>query len=364
MNEIGFGIIGCGAISAAHIDAVENTPGARLAAVSDIAQERAEKVAREHNCAAYTDYHAMLERPDVQVVNICTGSGIHMEPAVAAARAGKHVIVEKPLEVNLARVDAIIGACAENGVKLACIFQSRFWEASRWLRQAVAEERFGRVVLGDAYVKWFRSQEYYDQGVWRGTWRFDGGGALMNQGIHSIDALQWLMGPIASVQAYTACLAHERLEVEDTAVAVLRFRNGALGVIEGATSTCPGYPRRLEIHGAEGGCVLVDDRLAELHAGRFSDAERDRLLNEFQAKQASTSFKDPMAFSFEGHRRQIADMVECIKTGRQPVVDGQEARKSVEIIIAIYTSAMTGRAVELPLRADPEEIRRIHAAAE
>ena len=361
MKEIGFGIVGCGAISAAHIDAILHTPGAKLVAVSDIAPARAESVAAKYNCAAYTDYNEMLKRSDLQVVNICTGSGIHMEPAVAAANAGKHVMVEKPLEVTLTRADAIIDACTRNNVKLGCIFQSRFGEVNQWMRQSVQDGNFGRLVLGDAYIKWYRSQEYYDQGAWRGTWRFDGGGVLMNQGIHSIDFLQWLMGPVASVKAYTACLAHERLEVEDTATAILRFKSGALGVIEGTSSVYPGYPRRTEIHGSEGSCVLVDDKLTELLAGRFSDDERAQILERFAGKQESTSFKDPMAFSFEGHRKQVADMVECVLTDKTPVVDGPEARRSIEIILAIYTSAITGEEVSLPLVEDPEVIKAIHA---
>ena len=361
MNDIGFGIVGCGAISAAHIHAVKATPGARLVAVADVVKERAESVASQHGCDAYDDYKEMLKRPDIHVINVCTGSGIHMEPAVAAAKAGKHVVVEKPLEVTLERADAIINACRDNNVKLACIFQSRFADKSQWLYKAVEEERFGRLVLADAYIKWYRSQEYYDQGAWRGTWRFDGGGALINQGIHSIDVMQWIMGPVLSVQAYTACLAHERVEVEDTAVAILHFASGALGVIEGATSIYPGYPRRLEIHGSKGSCVIVDDKIEELHSDSYSEEEIAQLKANGTAGQKTKAFQDPMAFSFEGHRRQIKDLVECIHTGRTPLVDGLQARKSVEIIMAIYASAISGQRVNLPLSVDPEEIRQIHA---
>ena len=178
--------------------------------------------------------------PELDVVCICTPSGAHMEPAVQAARAGKHVVVEKPLEITLPRCDAIIAACDAAGVRLCTIFPSRFTPANLRLKEAIDLGRFGRLTLGDTHVKWWRTQQYYDSGGWRGTWQLDGGGALMNQAIHNVDLLYWLMGDVASITALTATLAHERIEVEDTAVAALRFKNGALGVIEAATSAYPG----------------------------------------------------------------------------------------------------------------------------
>ena len=195
----------------------------------------------------------------MEAVTIATPSGAHMEPAVAAAKAGKHVVVEKPLEVTLKKCDRIIEACDKAGVKLAAIFPSRFHDSSKLMKQAVDAGRFGRLTLGDAYVKWYRTQQYYDSGAWRGTWALDGGGALMNQAVHTVDLLAWLMGPVAEVQANTATLAHERIEVEDTAVATLQFANGALGIIEATTAAYPGVPQadraaRLDrLGGARGG---------------------------------------------------------------------------------------------------------------
>src|SRR5690606_2675649 len=229
-RSFGFAVIGAGAIAQAHIDSIQTIPGARLIGLWGRTPERAKQAAQRHGCLWEPEMEKLIERSDVDVVVVATASGFHMEPAVAAARAGKHLVVEKPLEVTLERCDAIIEAAQEHGVKLACIFQSRFAPANRFVRDAAAQGRFGRLVLGDAYVKWHRPQSYYDQAEWRGTWKFDGGGALMNQSIHQIDLLQWMMGPVESVFAHTDCLAHSGLEVEDTAAAVLRFASGALGV--------------------------------------------------------------------------------------------------------------------------------------
>ncbi len=212
---IGFGLIGCGMIAKFHAKAVADLRGAKVVGCFDTFPASADRLAGEVGCQAYHELDKMLANPDIQVVTICTPSGAHMEPAVAAARAGKHVIVEKPLEITLSRCDAIIQACDKAGVTLSTIFPSRFHESSQLLKAAVDGGRFGRLTVGDAYVKWFRTQQYYDSGAWRGTWKFDGGGALMNQAIHSVDLLTWLMGPVVELSARTATLAHERIEVED-----------------------------------------------------------------------------------------------------------------------------------------------------
>ena len=223
----GFGIIGCGMISRFHAKAIGEVRGAKLIACFDQSPAAADKLAADTGCKAYHALGDMLADPGVQVVTIGTPSGAHAEPAVAAARAGKHVIVEKPLEITLRRCDAIIAACQKAGVVLSTIFPSRFHDAAQELKRAVDAGRFGRLTLADAYVKWYRSQAYYDSGAWRGTWDLDGGGALMNQAIHSVDLLRWLVGPVAEVRAQTALLAHQRIAVEDTAVATIQFANGA-----------------------------------------------------------------------------------------------------------------------------------------
>lgn len=344
-----FGIVGTGLIADFHAKAIGEIPGSTVIACMDRIPERAESFAKKYGCKGYADLDAFLAHPGLEIVNICTPSGSHMETAVAAAQAGKHLIVEKPIEITLERIDAIIEACEKNRVSLCGIFPSRYHEAAGLVKQAVEERRFGQITLGSAYVKWFRNQEYYDKGGWKGTRRFDGGGALMNQSIHAIDLLQWFMGPVESVMAYSATLGHERIEVEDTAVAALRFKNGALGVIEGSTAVYPGFLKRIEISGVSGSAILEEENLktwsfAEERGGDAAIHER------FAAKTASGGgAADPAAIGYHGHRKQFEEVIAAIKAGKKPLVDGREARKAVEIILAIYRSAETGREVELPL---------------
>lgn len=351
--ELGFGIIGCGLIAKFHARAIADVPGTRLAACYDVVGAAAEKIAQEFGCKAYSDLDAMLADPNVHIVTVATPSGAHMEPAVAAAKAGKHVIVEKPLEITLDRCDAIIRACEEAGVVLSTIFPSRFHGSSRLLKAAVEERRFGKLTVGDAYVKWWRTQQYYDGGAWRGTWKLDGGGALMNQAIHSVDLLVWLMGPVAEVSARTALLAHERIEVEDVAMALLRFECGALGVIEATTAAYPGYLKRIELHGDQGSAVMEEEDIVkwDFAEARPQDEEIRRKMAEKVSGGGGAS--DPAAIGHHGHARQFADVVEAIRQGRKPLVDGQEGRRSVEVIMAVYQSAETGSVIRLPLPADP-----------
>lgn len=347
---VGFGIIGTGMISRFHARALDDIRGAQVVACFDRAPERAEAFAREIGCAAYSSLDEMLADPSVDAVSITTPSGSHMEPAVAAARAGKHVIIEKPLEVTLKKCDKIINACEKHGVKLSTIFQSRFHESSLNLKKAVDQKRFGRLTLGDAYVKWWRSQEYYDSGAWRGTWELDGGGALMNQAIHTVDLLTWVMGPVVEVKAMTATLAHERIEVEDVAVATLRFENGALGVIEASTAVNPGYLKRIELHGTEGSAILEEE---DIKAWDFAKKRRSdaAILKAMQSsKSTGGGAADPAAIGHHGHALQFRDFVKAINNDSTPAIDGPEGRRSVEIILAIYKSAQTGRTVKLPFK--------------
>jgi UDP-N-acetyl-2-amino-2-deoxyglucuronate dehydrogenase len=350
---VGFGIVGCGMISNFHARALEETRGARLVACFDQRTDAARKFAESAGCKPYDALDDMLRDPAVDAIGIATPSGAHMEPAVAAARAGKHVIVEKPLEITLRRCDAIIDACDKAGVKLATIFPSRFHDSSIKLKRAVDGGRFGRLTVGDAYVKWWRTQEYYDSGAWRGTWALDGGGALMNQAIHTVDLLTWLMGPVAELISMTATLAHERIEVEDTAMAALRFENGALGVIQATTAAYPGYLKRIELHGTDGSAVLEEEDLKKWDFKKPTAA--DRRIQEDMKKARSTGggASDPAAIGHHGHAVEFKDFVDAIQKDRTPSIDGREGRRSVEIILAIYKAAETGRAVTLPLKGDP-----------
>jgi UDP-N-acetyl-2-amino-2-deoxyglucuronate dehydrogenase len=345
----GFAIVGCGMIAGFHLKALAEIKGAKVVAVVDSVPAALERfaAANELKCDLYPALAPALVRRDVDVVIVCTPSGAHMESAVAAAEAGKHVVVEKPLEITLERCDRIIEACTRNKVKLCTIFPSRFADANMVLKQAVDAGRFGRLTLGETTCKWWRPQSYYDQGGWRGTMALDGGGALMNQAIHNVDLLSWMMGPVTHVTGYTATLAHERIEVEDTAVACLRFASGALGVIEATTSVHPGYPKTIAIHGDKGSAVIEQEDVVRWDF--IPQTAEDRTIRERFAQKAGASggASNPSAISHVFHSRQLADFVEAIETGRAPLVDGREGRKAVEIILAIYRSANTGQIVAL-----------------
>jgi predicted dehydrogenase len=360
---LGFGIIGCGMISAFHARAIAEVRGAKLVACFDTRKESAERFAAENGCAAYDDLDAMLADPRVAIVTIATPSGAHMEPAIAAARAGKHVIVEKPLEITLKRCDRIIAECEKNGVQLGTIFPSRFHDASVRLKRAIDAGRFGRLTLGDAIVKWYRSQAYYDSGAWRGTWALDGGGALMNQAIHSVDLLTWLMGPVVEIQAATATLAHERIEVEDTAVATLRFANGALGTIEATTAAFPGYLKKIEIHGSEGSAVIEEEDIKTWDFARPKKEDAMVHTKMTSHKSSGGGAADPSAIGHQGHAKQFREFVAAVRSKRAPAIDGHEGRRSVEIVLAIYKAAESGRPIKLPLTTDPvlKSRRKQHA---
>jgi predicted dehydrogenase len=332
-----------------HAQAIAELPGTRLVALQSRHADNAAKVmaAAGTRCEVCSTVEEMLRRPDLDIVTVCTPSGAHLEPAVAAANAGKHVVVEKPLEITLERCDRIIEACARNRVQLCTIFPSRFADANQALKRAVDAGRFGRLTLGETTCKWWRPQSYYDEGGWKGTKALDGGGALMNQAIHNVDLLLWMMGPAVQVAAFTATLAHERIEVEDTAVACLRFRNGALGVIQATTSVWPGLPKTIAVHGDRGTVVVEQEDVLRWEFDPETDEDKAIRQRFAQKVGASGGSSNPAAISHEYHRRQLADFVAAIEANRPPLVDGREGRRAVELILAIYRSAETGRAVEL-----------------
>ncbi len=343
----GFGIVGLGMIADFHAQAIQATEKGELVAGFEVVQDKADRFADKYGCKCYSSLSAFLEHPGLDIINICTPSGTHLESALAGAKAGKHLVIEKPLEITLDRCDRIIEACRKNNVLCAGIFPSRFLESSGMVKAAIDSGRFGKLIMGDAYVKWYRSQEYYDTGGWKGTYKYDGGGALMNQSIHAIDLLGWFMGPVYSVQAFTGTLGHTGIEVEDTAVAALRFKNGAMGVIEGTTAIYPGFQKKIEICGTEGSAVLVEESLQEwLFAKETAEDELLRKrLSETSKKIGNAA--DPADISFKGHQKQLEDLMEALETGGKPAVDGTEARKAVEIILAVYKSSRKGRPVFL-----------------
>jgi UDP-N-acetyl-2-amino-2-deoxyglucuronate dehydrogenase len=346
---LGFAIVGCGMIARFHARALGEIPGAELVALVSRRAANAHALADSLglSCPVYDDIRSLLKRPEVHVVVVTTPSGAHMEPALAAAQAGKHVVVEKPLEVTAERCDRIIDACARSGVKLCTIFPSRFHDANRALKQSIDAGRFGRLTLAETTCKWWRPQSYYDEGGWKGTRALDGGGALMNQAIHNVDLLLWMMGPVTRVTGFTATLAHERIEVEDTAVACLGFANGALGVIQAATSTFPGLPKTIEVHGDCGTVVIEQEDVLQWRFEPETPADQETRQRFAQKIGASGGASNPAAISHTGHARQLADFVRAIETNTKPLVDGAEGRKAVEVIQAIYRSAAEAKVVVL-----------------
>ena len=340
-----------------HAKALRETRGGHLACVLSRNEKKARAFADQYGCVAYTNEADFLAHSGLDIVSIATPSGAHLEPAVAAAHAGKHVICEKPIEVTLERADKMIEACRKNKVTLAGIFPRRFNDATREFKKAVDQKRLGKITMADATIKWYRTQEYYDSGDWRGTWKLDGGGALMNQSIHTIDLLYHLAGDVVSVRAFADRVAHKRIEVEDIAVAILRFKSGAMGVIEGSTAcySPTGHAAQVQLCGTDGSIFMKDDRFTawDFRKGRPGDK---RIMEAYgdNPDAIGVGAADPSAIDFSGHQRCFEDMVKAIKAGKKPAIDGREARKSVEIILAIYQSALdNGKEVTLPLARTP-----------
>lgn len=347
-KHFGFGIVGAGMISHFHAKAIAAIANASLIGVYSINKNKSDEFASQHNCTAYDTLDEMVSLPEIDIVCICTPSGIHLDPAIKSIEAGKHCLIEKPLEVTLEKCDQIIEAASKAGVKIGVIFPSRFYEASKQLKKAIDEKRFGDLVLGDAYIKWNRSAEYYKSGKWRGTWEHDGGGALMNQGIHSVDLLQWYMGSVESVQSVAANIRHKDIEVEDTIVATVKFANGALGTIECSTAVFPGAFKRIEIMGTEGTAILEESNLIKWEFTHTMSEDQIIVDSMAGGNILHGGVSNPADISFIGHKKQIENMIRSVQTGDKPLIDGLEGRKSVEIVLAIYESAASGVIVRLP----------------
>lgn len=345
-----FGIVGTGMIAKIHAAALSEISEAKLSACFDVVPERARQFAESFHCKAYTDLKAFLDDPDIEIVNICTPSGLHRDAAIPAAESGRHLIIEKPLEISVARCLEIVEAARRNNVVLSGIFPSRFSDASQAIKKAGDAQRFGALSQGSAYVKWWREQKYYAAGGWKGKKAIDGGGALMNQSIHAVDLLLWFMGPVKSLSAFTNTIGHQNIDVEDNASAAIEFENGALGAIQGTTAVRPGFLKRIEIMGTKGSAIMDEDSLTFWKFAEESDGDAE--IRRALSKAASTSggAADPAAIGHEGHRRQIRDVMESIAQKRKPLIDGIEATRAVACIEAIYKSAGLGGASQTPVR--------------
>ena len=336
-------LVGCGRISRNHVEAISRIDGLDLVAATDDDPARARELAEPLGIPWFDSYEKMLAEADCDVVSICTPSGLHPVQGVLAAKAGKHVVTEKPMAISLKGADELVHACDDAHVHLFVVKQNRLNEPVKVLKRAVEEGRFGRLYMASCTVFWARPQEYYDQAPWRGTWEFDGG-AFMNQASHYVDLIQWLMGPVESVMAKTATLAR-RIETEDTGVAVLRFRSGALGVIEVTMLT---YPKNLEgsitLLGEKGTAKIGGTAVNKVEHWEFADPTPD------DERIRAMDSNPPNVYGY-GHEGYYRNVLAVLRGDAKPETDGRAGRKSLELILGIYESAKTGRDVPLPLKA-------------
>ncbi|SFM05118.1 Gfo/Idh/MocA family protein [Pelosinus propionicus] len=340
MKAYGFGVIGCGRISKNHLESIKKVPGARLVAVAESKEVILTNTVEKYHCQGYNDYQELLANSDVQIINICTESGLHSRIAIDAMKAGKHVLVEKPMAMSIAEADAMIATAKEMKVKIGVVHQNRFNNAILKLRSAIDTDKFGQLTHASAVLRWNRNDEYYSQAPWRGTWTQDGG-CLMNQSIHNIDLLQWMMGPVDSLFAYTATNMR-KIEGEDVGAVVLKFKSGALGIIEAATTI---YPENLEetlnIFGSAGTVCIGGIAVNKIEAWRFDGENEAAALSE-QDKEP------PNVYGF-GHADIIKDFMAAITHDREPAISGEEGRKALEIILAIYHSVKYKKEITFPL---------------
>lgn len=338
-TEICYGLIGCGRVAPRHAQSLKQISRARLAAVADIRRGRADRFAEEYGATSYYDYHALLEQPEIDAVTICVPSGLHAQVTLDALDAGKHVLVEKPIALSLHDADRMIALAAQKKLRLGVVLQNRYNSPMQQVRRLIDDGGLGRLYLGNACVRWFRPQSYYEDD-WHGTIAMDGG-ALMNQSIHHIDALRWLMGPVQSVHAYSATLAHS-MEAEDVGVATLRFANGALGTVEGSTLT---WPQNLEgsvaVFGERGSVKIGGTALNRIVLWKV-DGQLEQEAEILTAQRV-----DPPSVYGYSHREVIHDFTEAVLDGRTPGTPGEEARTSLELVLAMYESARTGKEVSL-----------------
>jgi predicted dehydrogenase len=337
-HSYGFGIIGAGKVAGLHATALSEIENVDVVAVYDIIPGKAASFTEVYGGRPYDDIKKFLKDTDVEFVSITTPSGLHQDVAIEAARAGKHIIIEKPFEITVERCRNIINAAAENNVLLSGISQSRFFDASIEIKKALDKKRFGELILCNAYVKWYRHQDYYDSTPWRGTKEIAGGGALMNQAIYALDLLLWFGGDVREVNAVSTVRGHQRIEVEDLLVSTLVFENGAFGALEATTNIWPGAPKRIEILGTHGSAVVEENNIVRWSF--LKETPEDEIIrSQYGVVSLPGASLNPLSISYEGHQRQFVDCINAVENGREPLVDGEEAAKVIALIQAIYQSA-------------------------
>lgn len=346
-RTIRFGIAGPGVIAHFHQQAISGARNAELTAIYGRDPAKTKAFADKYGITPYSDLATFLRDGAIDAVTVATPSGSHGDIAIPAARAGKHVLCEKPLEVTPEKAQAVIDACREAGVTLGVIFQARFDDCTLLAKQAIDQGRLGRILLAGCQMRWFREQAYYDSAGWRGTWALDGGGCLMNQGIHTIDMLVHLIGQPAEVFGYRGPLTHKRIEVEDTLGAVIKFTNGAVGTVEASTSCAPGFPRRLEISGDSGTITIEDNRIVRWQFTGQQPQDEAILAGIAGGGRSIGGAADPTAIDVSGHRLQVEDFARAILADEEPAIGGLEGKRAVDLVCAIYRSMRSGRPEQL-----------------
>ncbi len=342
-----FGIAGPGTVAHLHSSAIQQAHGAELVAVYGRGEAQTRDFAEQYGIKAYTDWDVFLSSGDIDAITIATASGAHRDIGILAAAKGKHILCEKPLEITPERSEEIISACRENDVQLGVFFQARFDECTQMAKKAIADGRLGKILLASCQMRWYRTQEYYDSADWRGTWKLDGGGCLMNQGIHTIDLLVHLIGDPAVVSAFQGLHTHDRIEVEDNLCASVVFQNGAIGTIEASTSCSPGFPRRVEISGEKGSIGIEDNRIVRWEFDETIEGD-EGVVGRFAAgEQGAGGASDPTAIDVTGHRLIVEDFVRSVQKNHEPYIDGIEGKRAVDFICAIYESIRSGSPVNL-----------------
>ena len=347
-HDLRFGILGPGSVAQLHSRAIGQAHGAIVTAICGREPSKTGSFASEHGLTPYTDIDAFVSSPDIDAISIATASGAHLDSGIKAAKKGKHILCEKPLEVTPERAQKLIDVCAQANVRLGVYFQSRMDDCTKIAKTAIDQDRLGRLLFASCQMRWFRSQEYYDSAEWRGTKALDGGGCLMNQGIHTLDLLIHLVGMPKQISAFQGPVTHRRIEVEDNLCASLRFENGAIGTIEASTSCAPGFPRRIEISGEKGTIGIEDNRIVRWSFLEERPEDQDVVRRFGTDPDSVGGASDPTAIDVRGHQLLVEDFVRSVLENRNPFVSGVEAKKAVDTVCLIYQSIVSGQTVSLP----------------
>lgn len=345
-NKLGFGLLGAGLVAPFHAKAILNSEKCELIGVTDIDPQRAKKFSETYHCAAVASLDDVLANDAIDVVNVLTPNHLHKEAVMKIAQAGKHILVEKPPALSLAELDAMIDFCDQKSVKLGVVLQCRVRPAVQAVKRAIDAGRFGKVLQADAYMKWYRTTEYYHSEPWRSQ-RRSGAGVTIQHAFHYFDLLHFLNGPVAEVQARMTNLAHPDVELEDTVIAMFNYQNGAQGVLQASTAFFPGQDIRIEIYGAAGTAIIVGERI---DTWQFrTELDEDNEIRKIGSAAVQTAATGPVAFAFKDHQVVIEDMVAAIRDDRKPIIPAPATRHTLELALAMYQSDKTGKAVKFPL---------------